>query len=60
MIYRRFGSTGVKISAIGVGGHHLGDVPALDEAIQLVHEAIDVDIEAPGVVELRERFNFLA
>ena len=44
MIYRRFGSTGVQISAIGVGGHHLGDVPTLEEAIQLVHEAIDAGV----------------
>ena len=29
---------------IGVGGHHLGDVPTLDEAVQLVHEAVDAGI----------------
>jgi len=40
MIYRRFGRTDVHISAIGVGGHHLGDVPTLDEAVQLVHGAL--------------------
>ena len=44
MIYRKFGSTGARISAIGVGGHHLGDVPTLDEAVQLVHEAIDAGV----------------
>jgi predicted aldo/keto reductase-like oxidoreductase len=44
MIYRKFGSTGERISAIGVGGHHLGDVPTLDEAVQLVHEAVDAGI----------------
>src|ERR1700745_2264523 len=44
MIYRKFGSTGERISAIGVGGHHLGDVPTLDEAVQLVHEAIDAGV----------------
>lgn len=44
MIYRRFGRTDVHISAIGVGGHHLGDVPTLDEAMQLVHEAVDAGI----------------
>ena len=44
MIYRKFGSTGVDISAIGVGGHHLGDVPTLDEAVQLVHQAIDAGV----------------
>src|ERR1700757_1988965 len=44
MIYRKFGSTDARISAIGVGGHHLGDVPTLDEAVQLVHEAVDAGI----------------
>src|SRR5208282_1604499 len=44
MIYRRFGRTDVHISAIGVGGHHLGDVPTLDEAVQLVHEALDAGV----------------
>ena len=44
MIYRRFGRTDVHISAIGVGGHHLGDVPTLDEAVQLIHEAVDAGI----------------
>ena len=44
MIYRKFGSTDAHISGIGVGGHHLGDVPTLDEAVQLVHEAIDAGV----------------
>jgi len=41
MLYRSLGRTGVQISALGVGGHHLGDLPTVDEAIRLVHEAID-------------------
>jgi predicted aldo/keto reductase-like oxidoreductase len=38
---RQFGKTEVKISALGMGGHHLGD--ALDEptAVRLVQAAID-------------------
>jgi aryl-alcohol dehydrogenase-like predicted oxidoreductase len=44
MIYRKFGQTDVNISAIGLGGHHLGDLPTLDEAVQLVHEAVDAGI----------------
>jgi len=38
---RPFGQSGVEISALGLGGHHLGDVPSSGEAIRLVHEAID-------------------
>lgn len=44
MFYRKFGNTGEHISAIGVGGHHLGDVPTLDEAVQLIHEAMDAGV----------------
>jgi hypothetical protein len=44
MIYRKFGSTGAQISAIGVDGHRLGDVPTLDAAVQLIHEAIDAGV----------------
>ena len=38
---RPLGGTGMHVSALGVGGHHLGDLPAMDDAIGLVHEAID-------------------
>ena len=41
---RPLGRTGVKVSALGVGGHHLGDVKTVDEAIRLVHEAVDAGI----------------
>ena len=44
MLYRTLGHTGAQVSALGVGGHHLGDVPTVDEAIRLVHEAIDAGI----------------
>lgn len=44
MIYRKFGNTDAQISAIGVGGHHLGDVATLDEAVQLIHEAIGAGV----------------
>jgi aryl-alcohol dehydrogenase-like predicted oxidoreductase len=42
MIYRTLGSTGEKVSAIGVGGWHLGK-PGLDEqtAIRIIRSAID-------------------
>jgi len=35
------GRPGVQISALGVGGHHFGDFPTVNEAIRLLHEAID-------------------
>jgi predicted aldo/keto reductase-like oxidoreductase len=41
---RELGRSGVKVSAIGVGGHHLGDLPDVETAIELVHEAIDAGI----------------
>jgi aryl-alcohol dehydrogenase-like predicted oxidoreductase len=41
---RQLGRTDVRVSIIGVGGHHLGDFQTVDEAIRLVHEAIDAGI----------------
>jgi aryl-alcohol dehydrogenase-like predicted oxidoreductase len=38
---RKFGSHDVQISALGLGGHHLGDATDLAEAIRIVHTAID-------------------
>ena len=42
MLYRRFGRTGEQVSAIGIGGFHLGkSAVSDDEAVRLVHQAID-------------------
>ena len=41
---RPLGRTGAQVSALGVGGHHLGDLPTADEAIRLVHEVVDAGI----------------
>ena len=41
MIYRTLGGTGEKISAIGVGGYHIGSVPTKEESIKLIRAAID-------------------
>ncbi|TLU72125.1 aldo/keto reductase [Lichenicoccus roseus] len=42
MLYRRFGRTDEMISAIGLGGFHLGKKSLTDaEAVRLVHEGID-------------------
>lgn len=42
MLYRKFGRTGETVSAIGLGGSHIGK-PSLSqpEATKLIHEAID-------------------
>jgi aryl-alcohol dehydrogenase-like predicted oxidoreductase len=41
---RPLGKTGVQVSAIGVGGYHLGSADDLSEAKRIVHEAIDAGI----------------
>src|SRR5271156_4981761 len=41
---RPLGLTGLKVSALGLGGHHLGDLKTVDEAIRLVHEAVGAGI----------------
>ena len=39
--FREFGKTGVKISALGLGGHHLGGAKDEKTAIEIVHRALD-------------------
>jgi aryl-alcohol dehydrogenase-like predicted oxidoreductase len=41
---RPLGKTGLKVSALGFGGHHLGDFKTADEAIKAVHAAIDAGV----------------
>ena len=38
---RPLGRTGVEVSALGLGGAHLGGIKTETEAIRIVHEAID-------------------
>jgi aryl-alcohol dehydrogenase-like predicted oxidoreductase len=38
---RNFGKTGVQISALGLGGHHLGVAKDEKTAIDIVHRALD-------------------
>jgi aryl-alcohol dehydrogenase-like predicted oxidoreductase len=40
MIYRTFGQTGIKVSAIGLGGSHIGN-PEEKDGIRIVRSAID-------------------
>ena len=41
---RPLGATGAMVSAIGLGGHHIGQMSNQREAIRLVHAAIDAGI----------------
>jgi predicted aldo/keto reductase-like oxidoreductase len=41
---RPLGRTGLEVSILGVGGHHLGDLPTMDDAVRLVQEAVDAGI----------------
>ncbi|HEX3800759.1 MAG TPA: aldo/keto reductase [Verrucomicrobiae bacterium] len=41
MPMRKFGRADTQISALGCGGHHLGDLKSVDHAIRLVQEAVD-------------------
>ena len=41
MVYRELGTTGEKVSAIGLGGYHVGKQTNPDESIKLIHAAID-------------------
>ncbi|UWZ84209.1 aldo/keto reductase [Occallatibacter riparius] len=38
---RPFGKTGVKVSALGLGGHHLGAAKDEQTAVEIVHRALD-------------------
>jgi aryl-alcohol dehydrogenase-like predicted oxidoreductase len=41
MIYRTLGSTGEKVSAIGLGGHHIGRPKDAGEGIRIIRSALD-------------------
>src|SRR5271170_1759645 len=41
MLYRELGTTGERVSAIGMGGHHIGRQKEAAESIQLIHAGID-------------------
>ena len=41
---RPFGRTGVAVSAIGLGGYHLGAIGTAREATQVVHAALDAGV----------------
>ena len=41
MIYRKLGKTGERVSAIGLGGYHIGVPPTEEESARIVRAAID-------------------
>lgn len=41
MIFRKLGTTGEKVSAIGLGGYHLGMPKEANEAVRIVRKALD-------------------
>src|SRR5205823_3055438 len=41
MIYRKLGSTGERVSAIGLGGYHMGVPKDENESIRIVRSAVD-------------------
>src|SRR5271154_133456 len=41
MLYRELGTTGERVSAIGMGGYHLGKQKDASESINLIHAGID-------------------
>jgi hypothetical protein len=40
---RPLGKTGVMVSAIGIGGHHLGEVATVEEALRYATTATSAD-----------------
>jgi aryl-alcohol dehydrogenase-like predicted oxidoreductase len=44
MQMRQLGSTGVSVSAVGLGGFHIGKVPDMETAIRIIRTAIDSGI----------------
>jgi len=44
MIYRTLGTTGERVSAIGLGGYHIGKSPDADASIRLIRSAVDSGI----------------
>ncbi|MCW3098735.1 MAG: aldo/keto reductase, partial [Chthonomonadaceae bacterium] len=42
--HKPFGKTGITLSVLGMGGHHLGDAGSADEAARMVQTAVDAGI----------------
>ena len=44
MVYRELGTTGERVSAIGMGGFHIGKQDTPEESIRLIHAGVDAGI----------------
>jgi aryl-alcohol dehydrogenase-like predicted oxidoreductase len=44
VLRKAFGKTEEQVSALGLGGFSLGSAPSLEEAIKIVHEAVDAGV----------------
>jgi aryl-alcohol dehydrogenase-like predicted oxidoreductase len=42
--HKPFGKTKETVSVIGIGGYNLGSAPSLEEAVAIVHEAVDAGV----------------
>jgi len=42
--HKPFGKTRETVSVIGIGGYSLGSAPSLEEAVAIVHEAVDAGV----------------
>jgi aryl-alcohol dehydrogenase-like predicted oxidoreductase len=40
-LLKDFGKTGVKVSALGMGGHHLGEAQDENTAVEIIHRSVD-------------------
>ena len=48
MIYRTLGKTGERVSAVGLGGYHIGVPRDQQEGVRIIRTAIDRGMLAPG------------
>ena len=44
MLYRQLGATGQEVSALGLGGHHIGRQPDEADSIAIIRTAIDAGV----------------
>src|SRR3954451_939772 len=56
---RQFGRHEVRISALGFGGHHLGDAPDECTAISLVRQAVDGGVTFFDSIKVGADFRYL-